>query len=151
MNGWLRHLELNARARLGVDSQVLIWAVVAVLASLAAVVFLVIAAFIWLTNRYDALTAGLVLGGVFVAIAIIAIVACLVRRRRNRERARLELAARSRNAAWLDPRLIAVGFQVGRAVGWRKLAALAAVGLLAAGLAQEWRNHDQAPADDDVP
>jgi Ca2+/Na+ antiporter len=151
MNGWLRHLELNARARLGVDSQLLIWAVVAVLASLAAVAFLVIAAFIWLTNRYDALTAGLVLGSVFVVIAIIAVVVCLVRRRRNMERARLELAARSRNASWLDPRLMAVGFQVGQAIGWRKLAALAAVGLLAAGLAQEWRGHDKAPEDDAAP
>src|SRR6202158_13879 len=133
MNGWLRHLELNARARLGVDSQVLICAVVAV-AALAAVVFLVIAAFIWLTDRYDALTAGLVLGGVFVAIAIIAIVACLVRHRRNMERARLQLAARNRNAAWLDPTLMAVGVEVGQAIGWGKLATLAAGGLLAAGL-----------------
>ncbi len=151
MSSWLHHLELNAKARLGVDPQLMIWAVVAAVASLAAAVFLAIAAFIWLAHRYDALTAGLVLGGVFALIAIIAAVACLVRRRRNMERARLELAARSRNTSWLDPRLVAVGFQVGQAIGWRKLAAFAAVGLLAAGLAKEWGGHGQPPADGTEP
>jgi type VI protein secretion system component VasK len=137
MSGWLRHFALNAQVRTGFGSQVVVWAVIAAVASTVALVFLLIAAFVWLADRYDSLTAGLVLGGVFVLIALIAIIACLVTRRRNMERARLELAARSSaNANWLDPKLLGVGFQIGQAIGWRKLAALAAVGLVAAGLAK---------------
>jgi len=152
MSGWLRHFALNAQVRTGFGSQVVVWAVIAAVASTVALVFLLIAAFVWLADRYDSLTAGLVLGGVFVLIALIAIIACVVTRRRNMERARLELAARSSaNANWLDPKLLGVGFQIGQAIGWRKLAALAAVGLLSAGLAKEWFGRDNAGAPADEP
>jgi Ca2+/Na+ antiporter len=151
MSGWLRHFTLNAQARTGFSSQVAVWAAVAAAASAVALVFLLIAAFIWLAGRYDALTAGLVLGGVFVLIALVAIVACLIARRRNMERARRELAARSSSASLLDPKLLAMGFQIGQAIGWRRLASLAAVGLLAAGLAKEWFASDKPPAQDDEP
>ena len=69
-------------------------------------------------------------------------------RRRTIEQARLELAARS-NANWLDPRLIGVGVQVGRSIGWRKLASLAAVAVLAAGLAKEWFGRGGAASEAD--
>ena len=144
MSGWLRYLAVKAQVSTGVSSDVVIWAMIAVIASVAAMAFLLVAAFVWLADRYDSLTAGLALGGAFVLIALIAIVACLITRRRNMERARLELAARSGNANWLDPRLVPVGFRIGQAIGWRKLASLAAVGLLAAGLAREWLGHSEA-------
>jgi hypothetical protein len=35
----------------------------------------------------------------------------------------------------------AVGVQVGQAVGWRRLMTVAAVGVLAVGLAKEWAAH----------
>jgi hypothetical protein len=111
--------------------------------------FFLVAAFIFLADRYGASTAGLVLGSAFVVIALVAMVACLITRRRNMQRARLELAARSRNTDWLDPKLLAMGFQIGQSIGWRRLASLAAVGLLAAGLAREWFARDNPPAEDD--
>jgi Na+-translocating ferredoxin:NAD+ oxidoreductase RnfE subunit len=152
MSGWLRHFALSAQVRTGFSSDVVVWAVIAVIASTVALVFLLIAAFVWLANRYDSLTAGLVLGCVFVVIALIAVIACLVTRRRSMERARLELAARnSAGASFLDPKLLGVGFQIGQAIGWRKLAALAAVGLLAAGLAKEWLGRDAASPTGDEP
>jgi Ca2+/Na+ antiporter len=152
MSGWLRHFALNAQVRTGFGPQVVAWTVIAAIAATVALVFLLIAAFVWLADRYGSLTAGLVLGGIFVLIALIAVIACLVTRRRNMERARLELAARSSaSTGFLDPKLLAVGFQIGQAIGWRKLAALAAVGLLAAGLAKEWFGRDEAPADGDEP
>src|SRR5882724_6943994 len=98
MSGWLRYFTLNAQVRTGFSSQVAVWAAIAAVAATVAMVFLLIAAFIWLADRFDPLTAGLVLGGVFVLIALIAIVACLIARRRNVERARLELATRSSSA-----------------------------------------------------
>jgi type VI protein secretion system component VasK len=149
MSGWLRHFALNAIARTGFSSQIVIWAIVAAIAAAAAVLFLLIAAFVWLANRYDGVIAGLLLGGAFIVVAMVALAACLMVRRRNMERARLELAARrSASAAnWLDPKFMAVGVQIGQAIGWRKLVSLGAVALLAAVLAQEWVGRKEAPAE----
>jgi|ERR1700730_10274992 hypothetical protein len=150
MGGWLRQIALRAQIRAGLSADTMIWAAVAAIASPLALIFLLIAAFIWLSHRYDKLIAGLVLGTFFLAVALIAIFACIVARRRNIERAHLELEVRkSANANLLDPKLMAAGYQVGQAIGWRKLASLAAVGLLAAGLAREWLGHRQASAQDD--
>jgi hypothetical protein len=146
MSGWLRYFALNAVARTGLSSEIVIWAVVAAIAATAAVFFLLIAAFVWLANRYDGVTAGLLLGGAFIVVAAIALLACLTVRRRNMERARLELAARktASTANWLDPKLMAVGLQIGQSIGWRKLVSLGAVGLLATLLAREWLTREQA-------
>src|ERR1700730_17793917 len=127
MRGWLRYFALNAQVRSGVSGWVLGWALIAAAAAGAAAGFLLLAAFVWLADVYDSLIAGVVLGCAFALIALIALLACLMTRRRNMERARLELAARS-NTSWLDPKLVAVGVQIGQAIGWRRLAALAAVG-----------------------
>src|SRR5260370_1550619 len=123
MRGWLRYFALNAQVRTGVSGWVLGWALIAVAAAAAAAVFLLVAAFVWLADVYDSLIAGVVLGCAFALIALIALLACLMTRRRNMERARLELAARS-STSWLDPKLVAVGVQIGQAIGWRRLAAL---------------------------
>src|SRR5262249_11073205 len=119
MRGWLRYFALNAQVRTGVSGAVLALAIIAAAAAVAAVIFLLVAAFVWLADLYDALTAGWVLGCAFALIALIALVACLMTRRRNMERARLKLAARS-STSWLDPKLVAVGLQIGQAIGWRK-------------------------------
>jgi Ca2+/Na+ antiporter len=150
MDGLLRQLALNAQLRSGLGASAVIWAVVAAIASTLALLFLLIAAFVWLSHRYDTMTAGVVLGALFLAIGLIAILACVLTRRRNIERARRELELRGSAAtSLLDPKLIAMGYQVGQAIGWRRLAGLAGVGLLAAGLAREWRGRQERPARDD--
>jgi hypothetical protein len=137
MGDWLRRIALNAKAKSGFGPQLVVWVLIAAVSLTLALGFLCAAAFVWLANRYDAVTAGLILAGVFLAIAIIAAVAAAMAQRRNRERARLELAARS-HAGWLDPKLLAVGIEIGRTLGWRRIIALAAAGILAAGAAREW-------------
>jgi hypothetical protein len=150
MDGWLRQLALNALLRAGLSASTVVWAVVAAIASTLALLFLLIAAFVWLSHRYDTITAGVVLGSLLLAIGLIAIFACVLTRRRNIERARRELELRGSAATnLLDPKLIAMGYQVGQAIGWRRLAALAGVGLLATGLAREWRGRQQRSARDD--
>ena len=89
----------------------------------------------------------MVLGCAFALIALIALLACLIARRRNMQRARLELAARS-TTSWLDPKLVAVGVQIGQAIGWRRLASLAALAVLAGAAAKEWSARAN-PAEDD--
>jgi hypothetical protein len=150
MSGWLRHLVRNALTRTGLNIQVLVCLLIAVVAALAAFAFLCLAAFLWLANRYDGVIAGLVLGGGFLLIGAIALLASLLTRQRQRERARLELTSR-RQANWLDPKLLAVGYQLGQAIGWRKLASLVAVAVLAAGVTREWRGREQTGAEADQP
>ena len=137
MGDWLRHIALNAQARTGFGPQLIVWSLIAVESLALALGFLCTAAFVWLASRTDAVTAGLTLGGVFLLIAIIAAIAGWIARRRNIERARRELAARS-PAGWLDPKYLAVGMEIGRTLGWRRIVTLAAVGVLAAGLGKEW-------------
>src|SRR6516165_946493 len=147
MDGWLRQFALNAQLRAGLSASNVVCAVVASIASTLALLFLLLAAFVWLSHRYDTMTAGVVLGILFLAIGLIAIFACVFTRRRNIERARRELEVRGSAAtSLLDPKLIAMGYQVGQAIGWRRLAALAGVGLLAAGLAREWLGRESRSA-----
>lgn len=147
MRGWLRYFALNAQVRTGVSAWVMVLAIIAAAGAAVAVVFLLVAAFVWLADLYDALTAGVVLGCAFALIALIALLACLMTRRRNMERARLELAARS-STSWLDPKLVAVGVQIGQAIGWRRLVSLAALAVLAGAAAKEWSARAK-PAEDD--
>jgi hypothetical protein len=91
--------------------------------------------------------AALILAGVFLLVALIAAVAGFIARRRNIERARRELAARS-HAGWLDPKYLAIGIEIGRTLGWRRIITLAAAGLLAAGLGKEWFAADAKKSED---
>jgi hypothetical protein len=144
MRGLLRYFLVNAQARTGVSAPVLIWGMLAALAALVAAVLFLLAAFIWLAERYSSLTASLVLGFAFLLLALTGLLACLLTRRRNIARARLEIAARKGVGFGLfDPKLLAMGFQIGQSLGWRKLVSLGAVALLAAGLAREWLGADQ--------
>jgi hypothetical protein len=137
MKGWLRHLKLTVKSKTGLGADVLIWALIAVLGAAATLGFFIGAAFIGLSERYGPLAAALALGGLFLAITVMALACCLASQRRTVAGAKLELAARS-HAPWLDPKFLGVGMQIGRAIGWRRLVPLAAVGVLAAGIAKEW-------------
>jgi hypothetical protein len=137
MGDWLRHIALNAKARTGFSPQLIVWSLIALVSLALGLGFFCAAAFVWLASRFDAVTAGLLLGGVFLSIAVIAAIAGWLARRRNMERARLELAAGS-HAGWLDPKFMAIGIEIGRTLGWRRLITLAAAGLFAAGAAKEW-------------
>jgi hypothetical protein len=137
MGDWLRHIALSAKARTGFGPALVVWSLIALVALALALGFFCAAAFVWLANRYDGVTAGLLLGGAFLLVAIIAAIAGWVTRLRNIGRARRELAARSQ-AGWLDPKFLAAGVEIGRSLGWRRLATLAAVGVLAVALGKEW-------------
>jgi hypothetical protein len=41
----------------------------------------------------------------------------------------------------VDPALLAVGLEIGKALGWKKTLPLAAIGIVAAGIAREWSSH----------
>jgi len=137
MGGWRRYLELQAQAKTGLSSGLFVWALLAVVFGVLTASFVLLIAFIWLGERYSPLTAAMVLAGLFLLATIIAAVSCLWSRRRTIEQAELALAAR-RTAVWLDPKVLGGAIQASRAVGWRKLVPLLAVGMLAAGVGMEW-------------
>jgi hypothetical protein len=154
MEAWLRQLALNAQLRTGLGAAVVMWGAAAVLGAALALIFLLIAAFVWLADRYDSVVAALLLGGFFVLLAVIAGIACATIRRGNIKRARLELELRRRAAAeasLIDPGLLAIGHQIAQTIGWRRAASLAAVALLGAALAREWLGHTKKPEQDDNP
>jgi hypothetical protein len=137
MGDWLHHITLSAKAKTGFGGGLVVCYLVAALAVVLAVVFLCVAAFVFVESRYGGVWAGLILAGIFVAIAFVVLVAAALARRRAMEKARLELAARSQ-AAWLSPKMLTLGLEVGRAIGWQRIVTLAAVGVVAAGLGKEW-------------
>lgn len=144
MGGWVRYLELQAKAKSGLSAAVLVWGVIAFLGLTAALVFLATAAFIWLSARYDAITAAFVLASAFFLIAIVAALGCYAAHRSAVIQARLALAER-KHQPWLDPALLSMGFQIGRSVGWGRLLSLGAVAVLAAGLGREWFGSGDKP------
>jgi len=91
----------------------------------------------YLELQAQAKTAAIALAGLSLLATIVAAISCLWSRRRTIEQAELALAAR-RPAIWLDPKVLGGAMQVSRAVGWRKLVPLLAVGMLAAGVGMEW-------------
>src|SRR5262249_56126280 len=94
MSGWLKHFTLSAQARTGFSSQFAVWVVIALVAAAIAVVFLLVAAFVWLADRYDPLIAGLILGGAFIVLALIALAVAAFTRRRNIDRPEPDLPPR---------------------------------------------------------
>jgi hypothetical protein len=137
MGDWLRHIALNAKARTGFGPALIVWFAIVLISLVLALGFFCAAAFVWLASRTDGVTAGLILGGGFLVLALLAALAGWLTRSHNIAQARLELAARSQSG-WLDPKFLAVGLEIGRTIGWRRLATLAAVAVLAAGLGKEW-------------
>jgi len=147
LEGWLRHAELTAKAK-GLIPALALWGIAAAIASLAALIFLSIAGYLWLSQRYDSLIAALILTGVYLLLAIACVFVLMLIRQRTIRHARAELAARARHPAlWQDPRVLAAGLEFGRMVGWKKTVPLAAIGLFVAGIAREWSNN-RHPAQD---
>jgi Flp pilus assembly protein CpaB len=83
------------------------------------------------------------MAGVFLLIAVIGAAASALARDRTRQRAIVERAARAQGTMPLiDPKVLSVAVQAGRALGWRRLIPLALLGFLAAQWVQEARGAD---------
>jgi TRAP-type C4-dicarboxylate transport system permease large subunit len=139
IEGWLRHFELAAEAKTGISQAGTLWGVIAAAATLAALLSSSIAAFIGLARRYDELMAAEVLAGAYFVIALCAVLVTVIVRRNTMARAKLALQARQAEP-WIDPRLLVVGLEIGKTLGWKKTLPIAAISVIVAGLAREWSN-----------
>jgi len=95
--------------------------------------FLCAAAFVFVLEKYGPVQACLTGAVIFFVVTMIAAICYLVRK--NQIKVRAEQAAKSTAQTLLaDPMLVAVGIQVVRAIGVKKLIPILAVGGLALGL-----------------
>jgi hypothetical protein len=101
------------------------WGAVAVAAVGIALLWFAAALFIFLTERYDAVIASLVLGLCFVLIAAGAAIGIYYVRKRDRIQ-RQKAAARAQQTAWIEPAMIAAGLDIARMIGGRRAASIAA-------------------------
>jgi Ca2+/Na+ antiporter len=144
----MRDMVLAVQTRTGITASFVVWLVIVALAASTAFAFLCVAAFAWLSLQIGSVYAGLVMAAIFVTIAIIGLIVCLLARRRARERAILERAARAHAPSWLlDPKILATAVQVGRSLGWQRVIPLALVGIMVAQWAREHRASSDEPAE----
>lgn len=103
------------------------WIAAAVIAGACAFAMFAIALFIWLTHLYDALTASLILGAGFAALAFIFFLVALYIRSRNEHERRMMAARRAaQSTPWMEPAVLAAGIDLARLIGGRRTASLAA-------------------------
>ena len=119
-----------------------LWGVVGAGAAVVTAGFLCAALFIWIDDRQGAIAACLVLGGVFMLMAIISMIAMVMIRKRQAELAALRAQSA---AAWRDRSLIAAGLEVGRALGYTRVGPLLLLGAFVIGLALSRPRRDGSP------
>jgi len=118
------------------------------LALLITLSFLCAAAFVFMLRQYGLIEAFLTGAGIFLIVALIAAGCYKVCQNRVRARAAAEREQSAVRSALTDPMLVAVGVQLIRAVGIRKLIPILAVGGLALGLlASRGSAGHEAPAE----
>jgi len=138
--GLMRDMVLSVQTRTGITTAFIVWLAIVALAAMTAFSFLCVAAYDWLSLQIGAVFAALVMAAIFVIIAVVGLIVCLMARRRARERAILERAARAHAPSWLlDPKILATAVQVGRSLGWQRVVPLALVGFMVAQWAREHR------------
>jgi hypothetical protein len=144
----MRDMVLAVQTRTGITASFVVWLVIVALAASTAFAFLCVAAYVWLALQLGSVYAALAMAAIFVTIAIVGLIVCLLARRRARERAILERAARAHAPSWLlDPKILATAVQVGRSLGWQRVIPLALVGIMVAQWAREHRASSDEPAE----
>jgi hypothetical protein len=148
MGDWLRYLRLTARAKTGVNSNVIIsgaaivWAAMAIFLWLSITIFLAVAHRVWpwdWHNQWVFAASMLTLGWLVVMLLLVGLTMFM----RYRAKQRAEAALAAHKAALFDPSMVTVALEVGRAIGWRRVISLAGVVLLASGLAKEWMGREE--------
>jgi hypothetical protein len=131
-----KFIELKIQSKIGVNATVIIGLLVALLATVVAFVFALVTAFIWLADRYSSLTAGLIVFGLFTALAVIGAVVAISAHRAAAASAEKALAKQS-TLALVQPTHLKTALQVASGIGWRRVVPVVGVGFLAAGLVRE--------------
>jgi hypothetical protein len=106
------------RHKIDVALKTTVGALIALAAGVIALAFFCAALFLWVQARYGAIEAALVLGGLFVVLALIAFIAIVVVQRRKPPPP--PPAAAARPPLWTDPAMLMAALDVSRALGRRR-------------------------------
>ncbi len=138
----------DVRDRTGSVLQLTSFAAAAATALFITISFLCAAVFVVVLDRYGLMQACLAGAGIFFIVAVIALVCYAVRKRQLKALA-AERTKSAMHSALADPMVVAVGLQLVRAIGVKKLIPILAVGGLALGLlaSRNTTTTDQAPAE----
>ncbi len=137
---FMGELTLAVQARTGASCTVFVWAAVMLFAALTCFVFLCVSLYQWLSLQFGSVFGGLAAAIIFMVFAALGGVLAVLAQRRARERAILERAARMPARMWvLDPKILSVGVQVGRALGWQRVVPITPLVLMAAQWVREHR------------
>jgi hypothetical protein len=149
IKGWMHEITLVVQARSGLTAGLFIALGIAALAALTAFAFLTVAGYDWFATQFGSVFAALLMTGIFLLIAVIALVSAFAARSSAKQRAILERAAHARAGSWLlDPKMLGVAVQVGRSLGWQRLLPVVLLGFMATQWAREYRReHNQADTD----
>ena len=149
LKSWMRDFTLSLQASSGVTPAFLVWLTTVTGALVTAFVFLCITGYDLLSKQLGSVYAGLIMAGLFLLIALIGLIVAAVSRRRAKERAVLERAARAEAASsssLIDPKILGLAVQAGRAQGWQRIVPIAILGFLAAQWV--WERRSGTGADD---
>lgn len=147
MGTLVRYLTLTAKAKTGFSPKILILVALAAATGVATFVLLCVTAFFLLAPLLGELWASVALLVFFLLLSIIFIVAAIQVRKTAMARAQAALAARTSHGLF-DTSILTLGLEIGRTIGWRRLIPIAAVTLIAAGIAREWAKRE-SPKDDE--
>jgi hypothetical protein len=104
-------------------------ATIALTGAMLAVCFFGAAGFVWLSHQYGLINACLVFGGLFVLVALIAGFVLAVLRRRAPAQ-----PAKARLAPLADPKLVAIGLEIVRALNGRRVGPAGLIGAFIVGI-----------------
>jgi hypothetical protein len=144
----LKNLQQNfflwVRAKTGVSTGLFAWLGLACCAIVFTFVYLCVAGYAWLSIKLGPVFGGLAMAGVFLLTAAVGAAASVISRQRTMRRAILQRAERTHStAALVDPRMLNVVMQAGRAVGWQRLGQLALLAFLTVQWTQRARRKNE--------
>jgi hypothetical protein len=143
LKGLMHNIVLRIQARTGVTSTFFIGSAIAACALLVVFVFLCVTGYAWLSVQLGAVFGGLAMAGVFLLVALVGLAVASNSRRQAKQRAILERAAQAQGPLkLLDPKVLSVAMQAGRALGWQRVVPVALLGFLAAQWVQQARQRN---------
>lgn len=122
------------KERIDAAVRAIVYGSIAAAAGMAAFLFLAIAAFFWTQQHYDTIIACGAVGGLFLLVALIALLVLAISRRRA-AKAKRESAANAVPAWLADPAILIAATQIVRSIGVGRLLSIVVAGATAFGAA----------------
>jgi lysylphosphatidylglycerol synthetase-like protein (DUF2156 family) len=120
----------NLKHKIDLALKSTIGAIVALAAALVALGFFCAALFLWLETRYGAITATLILGGIFAFLALVALIVVLILRRSPPP----PPPPARKSAWWADPALLATALDITKVLGRKRITTAVLVGAFVLGV-----------------